>query len=70
MGSGKRSHGGPRPRSGRPKELEKPQKVLVTLEQTHLRLLAEYAKQHKLGGRSAALRWILDKLFKIRRAGK
>jgi hypothetical protein len=63
----KSSHGGKRAGCGRPKELDKWEKILVVLEDRHLRKLEAYVREHKLRSRSEAVRFILDTFFHIRR---
>ena len=58
----KGQHGGARPNSGRKAVLEKPTKVLVTLEHRQRNRLQRYTVKRKIQGMSAGVRQLIDDL--------
>ena len=58
----KSKQGGKRPGAGRKAFLDKPVKLLLTLEQQHVDKLDEYAERRTLQGRAAAVRSLIDGL--------
>ena len=56
----KSTPGGAREGAGRPTELNNPHRMVIRLEPRHLKVLDDVMKKHKLRGRNAAIRHILD----------